>query len=132
MTTICPFDCNQSAIKSLIGDKKPVAPVDGVWMNVSARVFEDQVRKLAYGLMVKNYRRGDTILFIGCNDEMKTFINAACSLAHLNAQFSSTEQDGSNLINVKELEYLMSIGGTWSRKYKASVDRTITRLILGC
>ena len=132
MTTICSFDCNQSALKSLRGDKKPVAPVEGVWMNVSARVFEDQVRKLAYGLMVKDFRRGDTIVFTGCTDDMKTFLNAACSLAHLNAQFNTTDQDGSNIIPVKELEYLMSIGGTWSRKYKASVDRTIARLILGC
>ena len=131
MTTICSFDCNQSAIKSLIGDNKPVAPVGGVWMNVSARVFEDQVRKLAYGLMVKDFRRGDVVVFTGCNDDMKTFIIAACSLAHLNAQFSS-EADGKNIIPVSELDYLMSIGGTWSRKYKASVDRTIARLLLGC
>lgn len=131
MTTICSFDCNQSALKSLIGDKKPVAPVDGVWMNVSARVFEDQVRKLAYGLMVKDFRRGDTVVFTGCTDEMKTFISAACSLAHLNVEYSA-QTDGKNIIPVTELEYLMSIGGTWSRKYKASVDRTITRLILGC
>jgi hypothetical protein len=62
---------------------------------------------------------------------MKTFINAACSLAHLNVEYSA-QTDGKNIIPVTELEYLMSIGGTWSRKYKASVDRTITRLILGC
>ena len=131
MTTICSFDCNQSAFTSLIGDKKPVAPVEGVWMNVSARVFEDQVRKLAYGLMVKDFRRGETVVFTGCAEEMKTFIKAACSLAHLNVEFSA-ETDGKNIIPVTELEYLMSIGGTWSRKYKASVDRTIARLILGC
>ena len=69
MTTICSFDCNQSALKSLIGDVKPMAPVDGNWMKVSARVFEDQVRKLAYGLMVKDYRRGETIVFTGCTDD---------------------------------------------------------------
>jgi len=131
MTTICSFDCNQSALKSLIGDRKPVAPVEGAWMNVPARVFEDQVRKLAYGLMVKDYHRGDTVVFTGCTDEMKTFINAACNLAHLNAEFTA-EADGKNILPVSELEYLMSIGGTWSRKYKASVDRTIARLILGC
>ena len=131
MTTICSFDCNQSALKSLIGDKKPVAPVEGAWVNVSARVFEDQVRKLAYGLMVKDFRRGDTVVFTGCSDEMKTFISAARSLAHLNVEYSA-EANGNNIIPVTELEYLMSIGGTWSRKYKASVDRTITRLILGC
>ena len=131
MTTICSFDCNQSALKSLIGDRKPIAPVEGIWMNVSAKVFEDQVRKLAYGLMVKDYRRGDSIVFTGCTDDMKTFINAACRLAHLNAGFSA-EADGRNIIPVSEIEYLMTIGGTWSRKYKASVDRTIARLILGC
>ena len=100
-------------------------------MNVSARVFEDQVRKLAYGLMVKDFRRGDAVVFTGCSDDMMTFINAACSLAHLNAEFCA-ESDGKNIVPVKELEYLMSIGSTWSRKYKASVDRTIARLILGC
>lgn len=131
MTSICSFDCNQSALKSLIGDAKPVAPVDGTWVKVSPRVFEEQVRKLAYGLMVKDYRRGDTIVFTGCTDDMKTFINTACSLAHLHAEFYS-ESDGNNILPVTEVEYLMSIGGTWSRKYKSSVDRTITRLILGC
>ena len=131
MTTICSFDCNQSALKSLIGDRKPIAPVEGVWMNVSARVFEDQVRKLAYGLMVKDFRRGDTITFTGCTDEMKTFINAAASLAHLNVEYSAGVE-GKNIMPVTDLEYLMSIGGTWSRKYKASVDRTIARLILNC
>lgn len=131
MTTICSFDCSQSALKSLIGDNKPVAPVEGVWTNVSARVFEEQVRKLSYGLMVKDYRRGDTVVFTGCTDDMKTFISTACNLAHLKAEFSN-ETDGKNILPVKEIEYLMSIGGTWSRKYKASVDRTIARLILGC
>ena len=131
MTSICSFDCNQSALKSLIGDVKPFAPVDGSWVSVSPRVFEEQVRKLAYGLMVKDFRRGDTVVFTGCADEMKTFIKAACSLAHLNAEFSA-ETDGENVIPASEFEYLMSIGGTWSRKYKASVDRTIARLILGC
>ena len=131
MTSICSFDCNQSALKSLIGDVKPVAPVDGKWMKVSARVFEDQVRKLAYGFMVKNFRRGETVVFTGCTNDMKTFINTACNLAHLKAEFSESA-DGKNIIPVSELEYLMSIGGTWSRKYKASVDRTIARIILGC
>ena len=92
MTTICSFDCNQSAIKSLIGDRKPMAPVDGTWMKVSPRVFEEQVRKLAYGLMVKDYRRGQTIVFTGCSDDMKTFINTACSLAHLKAEFSESAE----------------------------------------
>ena len=131
MTTICSFDCNQSALKSLIGDVKPMAPVDGTWMKVSPRVFEDQVRKLAYGLMVKDFRRGETIVFTGCTDDMKMFIKTAFNLAHLNAEFSA-EADGNNILPVTEVEYLMSIGGTWSRKYKASVDRTIARLILGC
>lgn len=131
MTTISSFDCNMSTLKTLLGDAKPVAPVDGVWTIVSVRVFEDMVRRLAYGLMVKNYRRGDTVVFTGCNDEMKPFITTACKLAHINASFS-TQADGQNIISVAEIEYLMTIGGTWSRKYKASVDRTITRLILGC
>ena len=56
MTTICSFDCNQSAFKSIAGDVKPIAPVDGKWVEVSPRVFEDCVRNLAYGLMVRDYR----------------------------------------------------------------------------
>ena len=81
--------------------------------------------------MVKDFRRGDTITFTGCTDEMKTFINAAASLAHLNVEYSAGVE-GKNIMPVTDLEYLMSIGGTWSRKYKASVDRTIARLILNC
>ena len=131
MTTISSFDCNMSTIKSLIGDAKLIAPIDGVWTNVSVRVFEDLVRRLAYGLMVRDYRRGDTVVFTGCKDEMKPFITTACKLAHINASFTD-EADGRNIISSAEVEYLMTIGGTWSRKYKASVDRTIARLLLGC
>ena len=131
MTTISSFDCNQSTLKTLIGEAKPYAPIDGVWTNVSARVFEDMVRRLAYGLMVKDFRRGETVVFTGCTDQMKPFITAACQLAHVSADFSAPT-DGKNIIPQNDIEYLMTIGGTWSRKYKASVDRTITRLILGC
>ena len=99
MTTICSFDCNQSALKSLIGDVKPMAPVDGTWMKVSARVFEDQVRKLAYGLMVKDYRRGETIVFTGCTDDMKMFIKTAMqsSLQRLTVRIYSPLQRLSTL-----------------------------------
>ncbi len=131
MTTISSFDSNMSTLKTLLGDAKPFAPVDGVWTNVSARVFEEQVRRLAYGLMVRDYRRGDTVVFTGFTDEMKPFITTACKLAHINASFSD-QADGKNIISSADLDYIMTIGGTWSRKYKASVDRTITRLILGC
>jgi len=130
MTTICSFDCSQSALKSIAGDVKPIAPVDGKWVEVSARVFEERVRNFAYGLMVRDYRRDETIVFSGCTDEMKPFIKTACKLAHLNASFSA-EADASQLSAV-DVEYLMLIGATWSRKYKASVDRTITRILLGC
>ena len=61
---------------------------------------------------------------------MKPFIKTACKLAHLNASFSA-EADAPQL-SVVDVEYLMLIGATWSRKYKASVDRTITRILLGC
>jgi len=120
-----------STLKILLGDAKPFAPIDGVWTNVSARVFEDQVRRLAYGLMVRDYRRGDTVVFTGFTEVMKPFINTACKLAHINASFSDPT-DGQNIISSNDVEYLMTIGGTWSRKYKSSVDRTITRLLLGC
>jgi len=130
MTTICSFDCNQSALKSITGDVKPIAPVDGKWVEVSARVFEERVRNLAYGLMVRDYRRDQTIAFNGCTEEMKSFIKTACKLAHLNASFNA-EADVPQL-SVVDVEYLMLIGATWSRKYKASVDRTITRILLGC
>lgn len=130
MTTISTFDCNKSALKLIAGDVKPIAPVDGRWVEVSPRVFEDRVRNLAYGLMVRDYRRDETINFRDCSDEMKPFIKTACRLAHLNASFNA-DADTSGL-SVTDVEYLMIIGGTWSRKYKASVDRTITRLMLGC
>lgn len=130
MTTICSFDCNQSALRSIAGDVKPFAPVDGKWVEVSPRVFEDRVRNFAYGLMVRDYRRDETIVFTGCTDDMKPFIRTACKLAHLNASFN-VEADAPQL-SVTDVEYLMLIGGTWSRKYKASVDRTITRILLGC
>ena len=130
MTTICSFDCTQSALKSITGDVKPIAPVDGKWVEVSARVFEERVRNFAYGLMVRDYRRDQTIAFNGCTEEMKPFIRTACKLAHLNAGFNG-EIDVPQLSAV-DVEYLMLIGATWSRKYKASVDRTITRILLGC
>lgn len=130
MTTICSFDCNQSALRSIAGDVRTFAPVDGKWVEVSARVFEERVRNLAYGLMVRDYRRDETIVFSDCTDEMKPFIKTACKLAHLNASFSA-ESDAPQLTSV-DVEYLMLIGGTWSRKYKSSVDRTITRILLGC
>jgi hypothetical protein len=130
MTTICSFDCNQSALRRIAGDVKTYAPVDGKWVEVSARVFEERVRNLAYGLMVRDYRRDETIAFSGCTDEMKPFIKTACKLAHLNVSFDA-EADAPQLTAV-DVEYLMLIGGTWSRKYKASVDRTITRILLGC
>ena len=131
MTTISSFDCNQSALRTIAGDVRTFAPVDGKWVEVSARVFEERVRNLAYGLMVRDYRRDETIVFTGCTDEMKPFIKTACKLAHLNAAFNADNADAPQLTAV-DVEYLMLIGGTWSRKYKASVDRTITRLILGC
>lgn len=131
MTTISSFDCNHSAFRMISGDVKPVAPVDGKWVEVSPRVFEDRVRNLAYGLMVRDYRRDETIVFSGCSDEMKPFIRTACKLAHLNAGFNADNADSPQL-SVVDVEYLMLIGATWSRKYKASVDRTITRLLLGC
>ena len=80
--------------------------------------------------MVRDYRRDETIVFTGCTDDMKPFIRTACKLAHLNASFN-VEADAPQL-SVTDVEYLMLIGGTWSRKYKASVDRTITRILLGC
>ena len=130
MTTICSFDCNHSAIRSIAGDVKPFAPVDGKWVEVSPRVFEERVRNLAYGLMVRDYRRDETVVFADCTDEMKPFIRTACKLAHLNASFNNESVDAQ--LSATDVEYLMLIGGTWSRKYKASVDRTITRILLGC
>ncbi len=130
MTTISSFDCNHSALRCIAGDVKTVAPVDGKWVEVSARVFEDRVRNLAYGLMVRDYRRDETIVFNDCTDEMKPFIKTACKLAHLNPSFNA--EPDAPVLSVTDIEYLMLIGATWSRKYKASVDRTITRILLGC
>lgn len=129
MTTICPMDSNESALLKILGDNKTVALCDGEWKEVPVREFETLVRNFAYGLMVKDYRRGQTLSFSGCSDQMKPFINVACSLAHLNAEFSESENCA---INIEDVSYIMSIGNTWSRKYKSSVDRTLTRIALGC
>lgn len=129
MTTICPMDCNESALLKILGNSNPVALCDGAWTQVPIRTFEDLVRNLAYGLMVKDFRRGQTVCFTGCTDNMKPFINTACCLAHLDADFS---QSGEVTVDVQEIPYLMTIGNTWSRKYKSSVDRTLTRIALGC
>lgn len=129
MTTICPMDCNESALLKILGTSKTVAFCDGEWTQVPIREFEDLVRNLAYGLMVKDYRRGQTVTFTGCSDNMKPFINTACCLAHINADFS---ESGDVAVSAQEIPYLMTIGTTWSRKYKSSVDRTLTRIALGC
>ena len=131
MTTISSLDHSPFSLKNLVGDAELTAPVEGVWTNVSPKVFEEQVRKMAYGLMVKDFRRGDTVVFTGCTEEMNTFISTACTLAHIKAEFS-TPAEGRNIVPASDLEYLISIGGVWSRKYKGTVDRNIARLIVGC
>lgn len=107
-----------------------IAPVDGKWVETSSRQFEELVRDLAYGLMVRDYHNGGIIAFSGCKDEMKTFLKTACRLSHLNAVFSVSD-DCCAEIPVSDINYLMTIGRTWSRKYKASVDRNIARMVLG-
>lgn len=124
MTTIC------TCLDSIIGNEKKVAPVDGNWMETSDRQFEELVRDLAYGLMVRDYHNGGIIAFTDCTDEMKTFLRTACKLSHLNASFSVSDECCAE-IPASEISYLMTIGRTWSRKYKASVDRTIARMVLG-
>lgn len=131
MTTICSFESNHALLKAIIGESKTFAPIDGVWSEVSAQEFEEQVRHLAYGLMVKNFRRDETVVFIGCSEFMLPFISTACKLAHLNAQFEQSDSDTQNIrIDASLIDYLISIGRTWAYKYKSSVDRTLARIIL--
>lgn len=124
MTTIC------TCLDSIIGNEKTVAPVNGSWVETSPKQFEELVRNLAYGFMVKDYRSGDKIGFSDCSDEMKTFVKTACMLSHLDAQFVPSD-DCCAVLSKGDIDYLMTIGSTWSRKYKAAVDRTIARLVIG-
>ena len=80
--------------------------------------------------MVKDYRNGGIISFSDCTEEMKPFLSTACMLSHLEARFVPTD-DCLAVLSSNDIRYLMTIGGTWSRKYKAAVDRTIARLVLG-
>lgn len=124
MTTFC------TCLDSIVGNEKTFAPVGGTWVETSPKQFEELVRNLAYGLMVKDYRNGGTIGFCDCTEDMKTFVRTACRLSHLDAEFSPSD-DCLAVLSQKDINYLMTIGSTWSRKYKAAVDRTIARLVLG-
>ena len=130
MTTMCSSHSNGSLLMALTGDTAAYAPVDGCWTETDPCQFETQVRNLAYGLMVRNYRNGDVIGFSGCTDDMKPFISLACRLSHLLPAFSEDESAAA-VIPAQDIDYLIRIGSTWSRKYSSSVDRTITRLMLG-
>lgn len=124
MTTIC------TCLDSILGNEKTVAPVNGSWVETTPKQFEELVRNLAYGFMVKDYRKGEVLSFMDCTDDMKTFIRTACLLSHLDAKFDKSD-DCNAVIPASDIDYLMTIGSTWSRKYKAAVDRSIARLVLG-
>lgn len=115
---------------TLAGESAAYAPVDGNWSVTDSRQYETQVRNLAYGLMVRNYRNGDVICFSDCTDDMKPFISLACRLSHLVPSFSESDNPAA-VIPAADIDYLIRIGSAWSRKYSSSVDRTIARLILG-
>lgn len=123
MTTFC------NCLDSLVGNEKTIAPINGTWVETSPKQFEELVRNLAYGFMVKDYRNGDVLGFYDCTDDMKTFVRTACLLSHLEARFSPSD-DCNTTLSSSDINYLMTIGSTWSRKYKAAVDRTIARLVL--
>ncbi len=128
------FECDMTAfcssLSNFLGNDKNVAPLDGRWVETSPRQFEELVRSLAYGLMVKDYRSGGAIAFSDCTEEMKPFLSTACMLSHLEARFSPADDCLAEL-SANDISYLMTIGSTWSRKYKAAVDRTIARMVLG-
>ncbi len=86
--------------KSVIGKSELSAPVSGRWTEVSVHEFESQVRQLAYGLMVKGYRRGDSVLILYSASQARVFINAGCKLAHLNVKELSASLKGEELISV--------------------------------
>lgn len=121
------FDNQCAVVRSLIGDARLVAPYDGEMVEVSAEDYEELVRDLAYGLMVKGYRRGDNILVSTESQDMFNFVDAACRLAHLNAVKTNLVGDQSSLSD-EGVNYLIMLGRTWSCKYKSLVDRTIREI----
>jgi len=127
MVAMSGFDNQCAVVRSLIGDARLVAPYDGEMMEVSAEDYEELVRDLAYGLMVKGYRRGDNILVSTESQDMFTFVDAACRLAHLNAVKTNLVGDQSSLSD-EGVNYLIMLGRTWSCKYKSLVDRTIREI----
>jgi len=142
-------------VRALAGDADLVAPVDGKFRPVSPDDYEDQVRYLAYGFMVKGYDRNSDIIVTGLDDNSYAFVNAACRLAHLNVlRCDGTDTNVSYKARVifmfgkstasaslpdsiiveadgicSSLDYLIMLGRTWEIKYKPSVDRTFMELL---
>jgi long-subunit acyl-CoA synthetase (AMP-forming) len=86
--------------KALAGENKLSAPVSGKWTEVSSNEYESQVRQLAYGLMVKGYKRGESAIILDSASQAGAFIDAGCKLAHLNITGFSDSLIGEELISV--------------------------------
>ncbi len=129
MTLLYETDRTASVIRNLIGECNPYAPVDGEWCEVSYELFEELSRSLAYGMMVKKFRRGTSIRFRGFCESEHPFISAGCRMANITPVF----EDGTEChatITPDTLESIMKMGSVWSSEYKPIVDRTL-RAIAG-
>lgn len=100
MVTLGNFENQNFMGKSIVGENQLSAPVSGVWAEVSANEYESQVRQLAYGLLVKDYKRGNNVMILESALQATGFIEAGCKLAHLKSMTLSDSLKGEELIEV--------------------------------
>lgn len=100
MVTLDNFENQNFMGKSIVGENQLSAPVSGVWADVSANEYESQVRQLAYGLLVKDYKRGENVMIMDSASQAMVFIEAGCKLAHLKVMTLSDSINGEELIAV--------------------------------
>lgn len=128
MVTMNAVEFQSVLVRNLVGNSRLMAPVDGIMTEVDADDYEALVRYLAYGLMVKGFRRGNNIYVTSENQDMFTFVDAACRLAHLNAVKTDLSRGDQSSLMDDDVDYLMMLGRTWSYKYKALVDRSVREI----
>jgi|SRR5574344_447710 long-subunit acyl-CoA synthetase (AMP-forming) len=100
MVTLSTFENQNFMGKAIVGEHELSAPVSGVWAEVSVNEYESQVRQLAYGLLVKDYKRGDNVMILNSASQAMEFIEAGCKLAHLKSMTLSDSLNGEELIDV--------------------------------
>ena len=123
MTLLYETDSTASVIRSLIGECTPYAPVDGEWSEVSYELFEDLSRSLAYGMMVKKFKRGSEVNFNGFSESEHPFIIAGCRMANIRPVIEGSS--ASETVTPDPIEPIMKMGSVWSSEYKPIVDRTL-------